>query len=191
MRWGALQGSNGKSIVICDGLLFLFKHLSFLKQSPHNPSTAVNRPQSCAWGCVVLFWHMSYGEMGPSLTIFRIIRRNRRVPSKINLITLSFALRPIAKLCLLHGPSQTWSKSLLVLSMAYTFFGRERGVIVSTRAFVVLQMCESLGETLGGHQLAISCMFSPHTIEEQGDVDGIRGVALEAQTISILYLFVA
>lgn len=127
-RWGrgTLQGANGKPMVICDGLLFLFKHLSFLKQPLHNPSTAVNHPQRCAWGCVVLFLRMSYGEMGPSITIFRIIRRSRWVPSKINLITLLYALRPIAKLCLLHGPARP-DRIYSLYSQCVHFFGRVRG----------------------------------------------------------------
>lgn len=58
---------------------------------------------------------------GPSLTIFRIIRRNPWLPSKINLITLSYALRPIAKLCLSVRPDR-----IFFLYSQFVLLGRTR-----------------------------------------------------------------
>ena len=134
-----MQGTNGKQtyvchtgkqysvafstgMIICDNLFFLFEHLSFLKQSLHIPSLAVSHPQCCKEPCFILT---------------HVLRRNgfkfyqlpnySALPSKINLITLSYALRPIAKLCLLHGQPDL-IECLLVLSMRTLFWGA-RGVI--------------------------------------------------------------
>ena len=104
---GCLAGSNGQSMIICESLLFLFKHLSFLKQSLHSSESST---EVCVRMSCFVPAHVLRRKKSPSLTLFRIriIRRNRWLPSKINLITLSYALRPIAKLCLSARPDRNF-----------------------------------------------------------------------------------
>lgn len=65
------RGANGNPIIICDGLFFLFKHLSFLKQPLHIPSTAVNHPQRLVRkGALICSGACLMEKMSPSLTNF-------------------------------------------------------------------------------------------------------------------------
>ena len=106
-----LQGTNGKQtyatnsirlllagLVICDGLFFLFKHLSFLKQSLHMHWQYMIHKGERKECCFVLSHVLRRNGLK-----FNHLPNHSALPSQINLIMLSYALRPIAKPCPLHG----------------------------------------------------------------------------------------